>query len=263
MEIFDRQILRKNRDRVAGSIVSNDFIIKDLFVEAAERIAIHRDSFENVLNLGSRVFNFAELSKGRLSINTLISADLSKNMVERIGGYNVQADEECLPFRDASFDLIVSVLNLHYINDLPGTLIQINRALKKGGIFFANFIGEDSLKEMRQAFVSAELKHCNGVYLRVPPMIEAKTLSDLMKRAYFSNIIIDKEEIRFSYSDPKQIFTDIKNIGESSCFIKKSGYIGAKLLRTYYQCYYKDFSSDNEVVCSYDLISLLAIKPGG
>jgi len=262
MQIFDRQILRKNRDKVASTIARNDFIIQELFIEAAARIALRRNQFDTVLNLGSRVFDFGLLSKDVLSINTLINSDLSKKMLEKVSGYNVQIDEENLPFRDASFDLVVSILNLHYINDLPGTLIQINRSLKKGGIFFASFIGENSLREMRESFIQAELKHYHGASMRVPPMIQAKTFSDLMRRASFSDVIVDKEEIKFSYGHPKQIFSDIKNLGESDCLIKRVD-IGNNILNSYYKYYSDNFSVDKEVVCSCDIISVLGTKSGG
>src|SRR6266478_6273755 len=82
------------------------------------------------------------------------------------------ADEEALPFRDASLDLVVSALTLQFVNDLPGTLVQIRRALRPDGLFLAAMIGGDTLSELRQAFATAEAQIENGVSPRVAPFAD-------------------------------------------------------------------------------------------
>src|SRR5205085_3781256 len=93
----------------------------------------------------------------------------------------VAADEEALPFRDASLDLVVSGLALQFVNDLPGTLVQIRRALKPDGLFLAAMIGGDTLSELRQAFATAEAEIENGVSPRVAPFADVRDLGALLQ----------------------------------------------------------------------------------
>ena len=98
-------------------------------------------------------------------------------------GLKVAADEEALPFRDASLDLVVSALALQFVNDLPGTLVQIRRALKPDGLFLAALIGGESLNELRQSFAAAEAEIEGGVSPRVAPFADVRDLGLLLQRA--------------------------------------------------------------------------------
>ena len=104
---------------------------------------------------------------------------------------HVAADEEALPFADASLDLVVSALALQFVNDLPGTLIQIRRALKPDGLLLAAMIGGDSLNELREAFAEAESEIEGGVSPRVAPFADVRDLGALMQRAGFALPVTD------------------------------------------------------------------------
>ena len=98
----------------------------------------------------------------------------------------VAADEEALPFADRSLDLVVSALSLQFVNDLPGTLIQIRRALKPDGLMLAALIGGDSLTELREVFAAAETEIEGGVSPRVAPFADVRQLGALLQRAGFA-----------------------------------------------------------------------------
>src|SRR6185436_5244994 len=105
------------------------------------------------------------------------------------------ADEEALPFRDASLDLVVSALALQFVNDLPGTLIQIRRALSPDGLFLAAMIGGDSLAELREAFAQAEAEVEGGVSPRVAPFADLRDLGALLQRAGFALPVTDVDRL--------------------------------------------------------------------
>ena len=98
----------------------------------------------------------------------------------------VVADEEALPFRDGSLDLVVSALALQFVNDLPGVLVQIRRALKPDGLFLAALIGGETLTELRQCFAAAESDVEGGASPRVAPFADLRELGALLQRAGFA-----------------------------------------------------------------------------
>ena len=109
------------------------------------------------------------------------------------------SDEEALPFADASLDLVVSALALQFVNDLPGTLIQIRRALKPDGLFMAALIGGDSLAELRTAFADAESEIEGGLSPRVAPFADVRELGALLQRAGFALPVVDSERLTVRY----------------------------------------------------------------
>ena len=95
------------------------------------------------------------------------------------------ASEEALPLKDGAIGLITSVLSLQLVNDLPGALIQIRRALMPDGLFLGALLGGDSLIELRQAFMLAEMETAGGVSPRVFPAADVRDLGGLLMRAGF------------------------------------------------------------------------------
>ena len=115
------------------------------------------------------------------SVETIVAADgLAPRTAARRRGLTVVADEEALPFGDAAFDLVVSALALQFVNDLPGALVQIRRALKPDGLFLAALIGGETLTELRQSFAAAESEVEGGVSPRVAPFADLRDLGALV-----------------------------------------------------------------------------------
>src|SRR5690606_40887108 len=117
----------------------------------------------------------------------------------------VVADEEALPFADGSLDLVVSALSLQFVNDLPGTLIQIRRALKPDGLLLAALIGGDSLTELREAFAEAESEVEGGLSPRVLPFADIRELGSLMQRAGFALPVVDSDRVTVRYTSPIEL----------------------------------------------------------
>ncbi len=257
-KIFDRDILRLHRDSSASTINEANFLFKDSFMDVLDRVSFLNKEYHNVLNLGSRTFDLSHAN-----FNNLVSTDLSMKMLKKITGTRIQLDEEFLPFQDNSFDLVMSVLNLHWVNDLLGTLIQIRRVLKPGGLFVASFIGGRSLNEVKRVFVDIESKLGLNVNFHVPPMIATKSLTELLQKAKFKDVVVDENLMKVNYQDPMKILKDLQAMGESNCMGGGSiRYLRKDVLNVFSDEYRKLFGMpDSTVESSFEIITCVGYKP--
>jgi SAM-dependent methyltransferase len=219
MLVFDRTTVRRHRDRAAATVGG----VADLLRDGAERLLDRVDdmtgTFERALDIGGRGV-VAPLLRAR-GITT-ISCDLSPPMAALSGPLAIAADEEFLPFAPHSFDLVVASLSLHWINDLPGALLQIRRSLRPDGLFLASMPALGSLAELRAALQSAELSVRGGVSPRVSPFPDLRDCAGLLQRAGFSAPVVDLEEIVVRYADPFQIARDLRAAGETNAVRTRS-----------------------------------------
>ena len=134
--VFDRHAVRLHRERAAGSV----HVVADVLEDAAERLVERLGDvtvgFTQALDVGGRGAVAPLLRRRGIGV---VSCDLAAGMAALNGGAAVQADEERLPFGAGSFDLVVACLSLHWVNDLPGALIQLRMALRPGGLLLASF----------------------------------------------------------------------------------------------------------------------------
>jgi len=152
--LFDRPLLRahKRRARVLGPVT---FLLDRAAADLGERLSVVLRRFDVAVDLGTPTAAVRDVLAASGKVGTIVAATAD---IANAGPAfpRVAADEEALPFADASLDLLVSVLALQFVNDLPGTLIQIRRALRPDGLFMAALIGGESLAELRSAFAEAE-----------------------------------------------------------------------------------------------------------
>ena len=219
MRIFDRALVRKHRDRAAPLFAAHDFLLREVAERLADRLDDVTRRFPMALDLGCHTGEIAATLGGRGGIETLVQCDLSPEMATRAakrGRPTLVADEEWLPFAPASFDLVISCLSLHWVNDLPGTLVQIRRALKPDGLFLAALFGAGTLAELRQSLLDAELAEENGASPRVSPFADVRDLGGLMQRAGFALPVVDADTITVSYADPMRLLADLRGMGEAN-----------------------------------------------
>jgi SAM-dependent methyltransferase len=134
----------------------------------------------------------------------------------------IAADEETLPLRDASLDLVVSALALQFINDLPGTLIQIRRALRPDGLFLAALAGGETLTELRQAFAVAEAEIEDGISPRVAPFPDVRDMGALLQRAGFALPVTDVDRLTARYDSPISLMHDLRRMGATNALVERS-----------------------------------------
>lgn len=219
MLVFDRDAVRRHRDRAAATVG----LVADLLRDGAERLLDRLDDmtgeFGLALDVGGRGV-VAPLLRAR-GIAT-VSSDLSVPMARLNGGLAVAADEEFLPFGPGSFDLVVASLSLHWINDLPGALIQLRRALRRDGLLLASMPALGSLAELRAALTEAELALCGGASPRVSPFPDLRDCAGLLQRAGFAAPVVDVEEIVVRYLEPLRLLRDLRAAGETNAVRARS-----------------------------------------
>ena len=217
--IFDRPLLRARRRR-AERLGASDFLIERVADEMAERLAVVLRQFDRAVDLGTP----GEAVRRALAASGKVSAIVAAGPLATpapAGTLAVVADEEALPFRDGALDLVVSALALQFVNDLPGALIQIRRALKPDGLFLAALLGGDTLTELRQAFAEAEAEVEDGISPRVAPFADLRELGALLQRAGFALPVTDVDRVSVRYASPLALMHDLRRMGATNVLTER------------------------------------------
>ena len=218
--LFDRRAWRLHRDRAArlaqDQAVAADFLHAEIADRLLDRLDLVGREFPVALDLGARDGALACALARRPGTVQVVAAEPSAAFLGGAPPPRVAADPELLPFRDASFDLVASVLALHWTADLPGALLQLRRALKPDGLLLAAMLGGQTLVELRTALFEAELAEEGGVSPRVSPAIELGDAAALMQRAGFAMPVADSETITVTYPDALALMRDLRAMGETN-----------------------------------------------
>ncbi|MDZ3838405.1 MAG: methyltransferase domain-containing protein [Rhodospirillales bacterium] len=221
MTVFDRAVVRRRRDRAAARLAAHDFLYREVADRLADRLDDVNRRFPRALDLGCHTGALAAALRGRGGIETMVHCDLSAEMAGLAPAPAVAGDEEALPFAEGAFDLVLSSLSLHWVNDLPGALSQIRRALKPDGLFLAAMPGGETLKELRQALAEAEIAAEGGLSPRISPFVEVRDAGNLLVRAGFALPVADIETITVSYPDPLAVVRDLRGAGEANAVLER------------------------------------------
>ncbi|MBM3648950.1 MAG: methyltransferase domain-containing protein [Alphaproteobacteria bacterium] len=214
--IFDRVALRRRRERAARDWRHRAFLKREIAQRLVERLDDVRRSFAAALDIGSHGDEIASALGERQTVGWLVRADLGHGFARLARGPAVVADEEWLPFAPRSFDLVVSAMDLHWVNDLPGTLVQISRVLRPDGLLLAAMLGGATLWQLRQALTAAESEVEGGLSPRVSPFADLRDAAGLLQRAGFALPVADSETIEVEYPDPLALMRDLGAMGESN-----------------------------------------------
>jgi len=263
MLVFDRRTVRAHRDRAAAGFAGHDFLVREAADRLADRLLDFKRGFEVALDLGCHTGTLAQVLRGRGGITHLVQADLSPAMVGQAPGLRLAADEELLPFAPASFDLVLSVLSLHWVNDLPGTLLQISRCLKPDGLFLACMLGGDTLRELRDALLQAEADVTGGASPRVSPFAEVRDAGGLLQRAGFALPVADSETIAVDYPDTLRLMRDLRGMGESNAALARQRHPTRRAVLAAAAAIYQQRHgrTDGRIPASFQLITLTGWRP--
>ena len=201
--IFDRKTRAQRRARAAKAS-GQSFLVLEAAAGVAERAGAANRPFRNALEFGS-----ADAAFGLLK-------PLADNWTRAEFG-----EKEVLDVPAQSFDLAVSVLALHAINDLPGALIQIRRALKPDGLLVAALFGGDTLKELRESLASGEEQVRGGASPRVAPFADVRDLGGLLQRAGFNLPVADVEHTVVRYRSFNTLISDLRDAGETNALVNR------------------------------------------
>src|SRR5208282_2994057 len=243
--IFDRTLIRARRRR-AVTLGPATFLLDRVADDLAERLAAVLRRFDLAVDLGTpgEVVRAALARLG--SVGTIVAADGVLDSRTTRAGPLIVADEEMLPFRDAALDLVVSALALQFVNDLPGVLVQIRRALKPDGLCLVALIGGETLTELRQSFAAAESELEGGVSPRVAPFVDSRELGALLQRAGLALPVTDSDRLTVRYDSAFALMHDLRRMGATNALVdrRRSRLRRATLMRTA-EIYAERFSDDD------------------
>ncbi len=189
--IFDRRLILANLGRAACALPRTDFLLCHVAEELVGRLEGISRTFELAADASAYHGVVAGLLNARFPDTKTISLSPVMALAEACPAPRAVATEEALPLKDGSLDLVTSALSLHLVNDLPGALIQMRRALRPDGLFLGALLGGESLIELRQAFMTAETETLGGVSPRVFPTADVRDMGGLLQRAGFALPVVD------------------------------------------------------------------------
>lgn len=265
--IFDLDLLNRRRTRVAAMAASHDFLLERVADDFLERLSIVRRAFPLAADvgahhglLGRRLTQLPELAS---SIESLTSVEPTAALLAQCAAPRLQADLETLPLAEASHDLIVSGLSLHLVNDLPGALIQINRALKPDGLFLGALLGGATLTELRQAWLIAETEITGGASPRVAPFADVRDLGSLVQRAGFALPVVDSDIVSVTYADPVALMREVKAMGASNMLLdRRRAPVTRPLLLRAAEIYAERFALPNgRIPATFEILTITAWRP--
>lgn len=261
MRVFDRRAVRRHRERAAGTFADHAFLFDEIAARLADRLDDVRRPFATILDLGARGGVMARALAGRAGDPLVVHADLAPCLVAGLPRA-VVADPEALPFA-GGFDLVLSCLDLHWANDLPGTLLQVRQALRPDGLFLAAMLGGDTLVELREAWLAAEIETEGGASPRVSPFADGRDAGSLLQRAGFALPLVDSDRITVTYGDAIQLMRDLRGMGETNAVaLRHRGATRRATLFRAAEIYAERFAGpDGRIAATFEVVTLAGWAP--
>ena len=223
--LFDRVALAARLERAYRAAPANpsaDFLMRRAAEELADRLELVRREFAVAADVGSPGPHGAQALAARSGATLTLRLAPSPLGVGRGAYLNAVGDVERLPLAAESCDLIVSLMALHRVNDLPGALIQIRRALRPDGLFLAALAGGDTLTELRQSLTIAESEVLGGAAPRVDPFADVRAFGALLQRAGFALPVVDADRTVARYEDFFALMRDLRAFGATNALTLRS-----------------------------------------
>ncbi|ORE02989.1 S-adenosyl-L-methionine-dependent methyltransferase [Rhizopus microsporus var. microsporus] len=287
--VFDRHAKRLQKDRAASNVEESrtvDYLKDEIAARVADRLLDIKKDFDTVVDLGSGSGHIIKHATKDM-MKKLIMCDMSEkalfrdkdvayegkhfaafsktiisNKIISVPVERLQVDEEKLPFPENSLEAVVSSLSLNWVNDLPGTLIQIKNSLKPDGVFIGAMFGGDTLFELRTSLQLAELERQNGISPRVSPMADSSDMSRLLTRAGFALTTVDVDEIQVNYPSAFELMEDLKAMGENNAVASRQHILTRDTLIAAAPIYKELHGNpDGTIPATFQIIYLIGWKP--
>ncbi|MEJ2227698.1 MAG: methyltransferase domain-containing protein [Alphaproteobacteria bacterium] len=262
-QLFDCRLILQRRARAALAASPPDFLLRRVAEDIRERIEAVERQFSRVLCLGAYHGVMAEALPEGTGGEIIVAAEASQPLAARCPGVRICADEALLPFRDGAFDLAVSALSLHLVNDVPGALAQIRRALKPDGLFLGAVLGGDTLRELREAFMLAEIEQEGGASAHVAPMAGIRDYGALLQRAGFALSVADVDVVDVTYRSPLALMHDLRGMAAANPLTeRRKRFLRRATLTRAMEIYRERFAAgDGRIRATFEVIHLSGWVP--
>ncbi|KAH8555674.1 S-adenosyl-L-methionine-dependent methyltransferase [Umbelopsis sp. PMI_123] len=270
-QVFHRDTKRMQKDRAAFNVEESrivDYLKDEIAARVADRLLDIKRNFNTVVDLGSGCGHIVKHIDSD-TVDKVIMCDMAEKALNRdkdvkydVDVERMVVDEELLPFEENSLEAVVSSLSMHWINDLPGALIQIRKALKPDGVFVGAMFGGDTLFELRTSLQLAELEREGGISPRVSPLTDSKDMSNLLTRAGFTLTTVDVDELQVNYPSAIELMQDLRAMGESNAVLNRRTMIKRDTLLAA-TAIYKELhgNTDGSIPATFSIIYMIGWKP--
>lgn len=250
---FEPRLVRLRKRRARATFRDAAFLHERVVADLADRLEAIPRPFPRVLALGGGGL-FSEQVRARPELSARIGAILEADLDF--------IDPEYLPFAPGSFELIVSPLALHWINDLPGALIQLRLALKPDGLLLASLFGGETLHELRLSLIEAESELTGGAGPRVSPFADLQDIAGLLQRAGFALPAADRDVVTVRYGEPVRLLADLRAMGETSALRERNPRaLSRRILARAFEIYRERYSEDDRVRATFEILTATGWSP--
>ena len=262
--IFNRKKLIFHRNRVSKNWFKNAYIKYEASKRLNERIIELDKNFEMVLDLGSHSGELSKILNNNSKIKKIIQSELSIKLAKnakKINSSIINCDEENLPFKPNVFNAVISSMSLHWVNNFNNLLKNIKNILKSDGLILANFLGGETLNELKKVLISAETEILGGTSLRVSPFLDIKTAGSVLQSSGFTMPVVDIEKIVVTHQSIFNLFRDLRFMAETSCIDHQLLPLRRDVLKRADEIYKNKFSTlNNRIESTFELITMVGWK---
>ncbi|KAK2817590.1 hypothetical protein Q5P01_025781 [Channa striata] len=268
MNVFNREMKKRQKDWAARLQDGHqyDYLRDEVGSRVADRVYDIARTFPLALDISGGKSHIADhLSKDvveRLYVTDISEASLKRSRRSEIPTRCVLADEEFLPFKENTFDLVMSSMSLHWINDLPGALRQIHQVLKPDGVFIGAMAGGDTLYELRCSLQLAETEREGGFSPHVSPYTAVTDLGNLLGQVGFSVLTVDVDDVQVHYPGIMEVMTDLQGMGESNCAWNRKSLLHRDTILAAAAIYKEMYGHDDgSVPATFEILYMIGWKP--
>ncbi len=266
--VFDRHSVRQNRTKALDKQATEPDLFRFAKTQLLDRLLDVTVKFHQALVSGPGCHAIAAALTDTHQVGSVTAAHFRNSSsgdatIKAEAPRTLICDEEWFPFGQHSFDLIISSLALHWVNDLPGALIQMRRGLCPDGLFLAMLFGGSTLQELRECLMEAETRLKGGAAPRVSPFVDVRDAGNLLVRAGFALPVADMDTVIHEYDNLAALFEDIRTMGESNAVAERFRGLTTKRLFTEAEAIYKDrfATPSGRLNATFDFITLTGWAP--
>ena len=263
--IFDQRLIRQHRQRASNSYADFAFLKDVAAIRLADRLDLIRRRFDLCLDVGAHdgrlAHHFAKFGK----IGHVIHTDPADGfaLAARQHGSGVVHTLGDLPYKPQSFDAVFSCLSLHWVDDLPGLVMQARRLLKPDGLLLVSLFGGNSLTELKQVLAEAEQEITGGFSPRCAPMADIRDIGGLLSRAGLALPVADSDRLTVNYLNMFKLMRDLRGMGEQNAMLARlKTPTRRRVFMRAAEIYQQRFGlADGQIQASFEIVTLTGWAP--
>lgn len=248
MQLFDCRLHALKKEKAKHTLAQAIFLVQEIENTLWQRVEQLKRHFDSICILGCPAGYLTQQFANATPNTPYTEAPI--------------VDRETLPFQTSSFDLVIDGFGLHWVNNVPLALLEVSRVMVPGGVYLAGFLGEHTLKELRQVLIKTDLSFFHGAYARVSPFLKLQTISELLMAVGFLNPVVDHEELEVHYPSLSDLALDLRRMGETNCLIGKEAPYRRNYLQKADSIYNELYATQQgKIKATFDCVYLIAENP--